>query len=750
MPVLRLEGAVLGMTAISDTPDAPLVASDPGMIAVFAEVVFAYCEGFAPVRALAEKGGPDAPPHTPFLAADGELAAKLAIQAEWASGAGMALFVAPGTVAAPGDARAESIVQTQVVLVDLDHGDIAAKRDHLVLHLGQPTLEVASGGITVEGQRKLHLYWRLTEPAEGDDIARACRARHMIATKVGGDPAFRSAHQPIRVAGSVHAKGGVRRLVEILHHDPRDCDLGELIEAVVAMPPMEGIEGLDFNAASDRGQVTELFGRKVREGGLDGTTRFEALSRIIGYWIRRVREGHVSEREAWDEIQSYNAARIEPPWPEDKLRTEAARLWKRDAARYGADDTGTADDAADDGMPGGGDGGGDGALRPVRLTEDALADAFAERHADSWRFVAAWGQWLTWTGRLWKREDTLEAYDRARRICREAAVSSASARTRAKLSSASTVSAVERLARADRRHAATTDPWDRDPWLINTPVDVVDLRTGAGQPHDPALFMTRIAGASVSGACPTWLGFLETVTGGDAELQDYLQRMAGYCLTGVTSEHALFFLYGTGANGKSVFANTLAAIAEDAAWYCWHASRRQAMLEACWEKAGAFVHQQIIWVKDRGVLTRSHYLWKHEPCFMGWRRPNRPPKVAEETLPSTWEMPSFTKDERPDHPTPKPLDAFGIPMRQHVARGGLCYEPFSGSGSQIMAGEANGRRVFAMEISPAYVDVAVERWQAETGRDAILDGDGRTFAQVRTERIGDAPVVPADPTETAA
>jgi hypothetical protein len=49
------------------------------------------------------------------------------------------------------------------------------------------------------------------------------------------------------------------------------------------------------------------------------------------------------------------------------------------------------------------------------------------------------------------------------------------------------------------------------------------------------------------------------------------------------------------------------------AWYCWHASRRQAMLEACWEKAGAFVHQQIIWVKDRGVLTRSHYLWKHEP-----------------------------------------------------------------------------------------------------------------------------------------
>ena len=192
------------------------------------------------------------------------------------------------------------------------------------------------------------------------------------------------------------------------------------------------------------------------------------------------------------------------------------------------------------------------------------------------------------------------------------------------------------------------------------------------------------------------------------------------------------------------------AITDDAAWYCWHASRRQAMLEAYWEKVGAFVHQQIIWVKDRGVLTRSHYLWKHEPCFMGWRRPNRPPKVAEQTLSSTWEMPSFAKDDRPDHPTPKPLDAFGIPMRQHVARGGLCYEPFSGSGSQIMAGEANGRRVFAMEISPAYIDVAVERWQAETGRNAILDGDGRTFAEVRTERLGDGADPPADAPATAA
>ena len=160
---------------------------DAGMIAAFMDAVFGYCEGYVPIRALAEKGGPDRPPHTPFIAADGELGAKTAMQATWAADAGMALYAVPGTVARPGEARAEDVAQTQVVLVDLDHGDIEAKREHLIRHLGEPSLEVASGGVTAEGQAKLHLYWRLTEPAEGEDIARVCRLRHMIAVKVGGD-----------------------------------------------------------------------------------------------------------------------------------------------------------------------------------------------------------------------------------------------------------------------------------------------------------------------------------------------------------------------------------------------------------------------------------------------------------------------------------------------------------------------------------------------------------------------------------
>ena len=264
--------------------------------------------------------------------------------------------------------------------------------------------------------------------------------------------------------------------------------------------------------------------------------------------------------QAWDEIVAYNAARIDPPWPEQRLRTEAEKLWKRDGERHGGDNTESISDAK--GL--GGSGGDDGNVSiPAPFSEDALATTFTDRHAERWRYVAAWGQWLNWNGALWQRETTLRSYDLSREICRAAAARCASQKLKAKLSQASTIAAIERLARADRRHAATTDIWDRDPWLLNTPVGIVDLRTGATAAHDPALAMTKIAQGSPQGDCPVWKEFLATVTGGDAELQSYLQRVTGYCLTGVTTEHALFFLYGTGANGKSAFANTLTAIMGD-------------------------------------------------------------------------------------------------------------------------------------------------------------------------------------------
>lgn len=201
--------------------------------------------------------------------------------------------------------------------------------------------------------------------------------------------------------------------------------------------------------------------------------------------------------------------------------------------------------------------------RPPEFTDEALALRFAERHAGDLRYVAAWGRWLHWTGRRWEFDDTLKAFDLARRICREAATTAKESRVASSLASASTVAAVERLARADRRLAATTDQWDADIWLLNTPSGVVDLQTGEVRPHSPSDHMTKITAVAPGGQCLKWQAFLHTITAGDMALEGYLARLAGYAMTGATREQILAFLHGTGANGKSVFINTLSDILGD-------------------------------------------------------------------------------------------------------------------------------------------------------------------------------------------
>ena len=201
--------------------------------------------------------------------------------------------------------------------------------------------------------------------------------------------------------------------------------------------------------------------------------------------------------------------------------------------------------------------------RPPQLSDEGLALRFTATHAHEARYVAQWGKWLFWDGCRWKPDVTLAAFDQARAICREASTEAPPVLRRV-IASSGTVAAVVNLARSDRRHAALADQWDADPWLLNTPVGIVDLRTGGVAPHEPALYISKMtACAPASGDCPGWLRFLERVTGGNGELQAYLARVAGYALTGSIREHALFFLHGAGANGKGVFINTLTAILGD-------------------------------------------------------------------------------------------------------------------------------------------------------------------------------------------
>jgi P4 family phage/plasmid primase-like protien len=203
-------------------------------------------------------------------------------------------------------------------------------------------------------------------------------------------------------------------------------------------------------------------------------------------------------------------------------------------------------------------------------TEDALALTYAERHAADSRYVAAWSRWLVYDGARWNFDATLQAFDRARAICREVAPECGKP---AAVMTAKTVSAVVQLARSDRRLAAAAEQWDENHLQLVTagdgdmvPAATYDLATGLARAPDPLDYMTKttVCSAAPRGTPhPQWSAFLDRITAGNAELQGFLQRYVGYCCTGLTTEHTFVFAYGTGANGKSTFINTIARIFGD-------------------------------------------------------------------------------------------------------------------------------------------------------------------------------------------
>lgn len=202
-------------------------------------------------------------------------------------------------------------------------------------------------------------------------------------------------------------------------------------------------------------------------------------------------------------------------------------------------------------------------ISTLESSENMLARRFAEQHASDLRYVAAWGKWLRWTGARWEPDKTLRVVDLVRQLCEAEAARVSKPAGAKSLGKARTIMSIEGLARSDPRLAATVEQWDADSWVINTPGGVVDLRSGELRPHRPGDYCAKSTAVAPGGQCPRWQEFLAEITDADPDLMDYLQRLCGYSLTGDTREHALFFAYGTGANGKSVFLSTLAGILQD-------------------------------------------------------------------------------------------------------------------------------------------------------------------------------------------
>ncbi len=195
--------------------------------------------------------------------------------------------------------------------------------------------------------------------------------------------------------------------------------------------------------------------------------------------------------------------------------------------------------------------------RPIAppYSDDAVALEFTKSHGDNLKYAASMSRWFCWTGTHYRNDEMLRVFTEARNACRAVANNAfvADPSKARRLASSATVSAVEKLARFDPRHAVKAEQWDSDPWALNTPTGTVDLRTGISREHNRKDYITKIAPVCPGGDCPLWLEFLARITGRDRQLELFLQRSVGYSLTGSTREHALFFLYGTGTNGKTVF-----------------------------------------------------------------------------------------------------------------------------------------------------------------------------------------------------
>jgi putative DNA primase/helicase len=193
-----------------------------------------------------------------------------------------------------------------------------------------------------------------------------------------------------------------------------------------------------------------------------------------------------------------------------------------------------------------------------RDSQGDIALRFVAEYGDEMRYVEAWG-WMRWDGKVWQKDDKGTAYDRAHQLCCEN-IAGAPVATARSMTSRAFAWAVVDLVKVHPKIASDTTSWDRDPWLLNTPDGVVDLRTGKMEPHNPDAGMTKLTTVSPGGSCPNWLRFIERATGGDKALIAHYQRACGYALTGLTVEHALFFLHGTGGNGKTTFVDAIGGI----------------------------------------------------------------------------------------------------------------------------------------------------------------------------------------------
>lgn len=151
--------------------------------------------------------------------------------------------------------------------------------------------------------------------------------------------------------------------------------------------------------------------------------------------------------------------------------------------------------------------------------------------------------------------------------------------------------------------------------------------------------------------------------------------------------------------------------------YVWHAGVRTGEVQQSLKDAGFEARAQIIWVKERFALSRGHYHWQHEPCWYVVRTGKTGQWTGDRAQTTVWEI-SAREDAGVGHGTQKPVECMARPIKNHGKPGSIVYDPFAGAGTTIIACEQFGRICLTIDTDPVYVQIAVDRWEAFTGKKA--------------------------------
>ena len=154
--------------------------------------------------------------------------------------------------------------------------------------------------------------------------------------------------------------------------------------------------------------------------------------------------------------------------------------------------------------------------------------------------------------------------------------------------------------------------------------------------------------------------------------------------------------------------------------YIWHADKKAHVVAESIEAAGFDIRAQIIWAKSQFVIGRGHYHPHHEPCWYAVRKSGTGHWQGDRKQSTLWQIDKPRKSET-GHSTQKPVECMKRPIENNSSPGQAVYEPFSGSGTTIIASEMTGRTCHAIELNPAYIDVAVKRWEDFTGQKATRE-----------------------------